>query len=121
MSGISEIIRGINGSPELNRVVGAFLGLCYGAGAIGFTIWNMREGREFDVVAWCAAFSGGAAVIVGGTAGAIAIKDRGVATSKVIEATGSKPATPPNPAPEAKPEIAAATGGEAEVLPDYAA
>lgn len=119
MTGFSEILKGIGGGYEINRVVGAFLALCYGFGAIGFTAWNMIEGREFDVVAFCTAFSGGAALIVGGTAGAVAVKDRNVATATVIAATGSKPATPPAPAPEVKPEIVAATVTSDE-LPDYA-
>jgi hypothetical protein len=113
MKGFSEIIRGINGAPELQRVAGAFLSLCYGVGALGFTAWNMIEGREFDVVGWCAAFSGGAALLVGGSAGATAFKDKGVANAKVIEQTGSKPATPPAPAPEPQ-------AGLDDDLPDYA-
>lgn len=88
---LRDIVRGINGTPELNRVIGAFLGVCYGFGALGFTAWNMIEGREFDVVAFCTAFSGGAAILAGGTAGAIAVKDRNVASSKIIEQTGAVP------------------------------
>lgn len=93
--GFSEILKGINGAPELNRVIGAFLGICYGVGALGFTAWNMAEGRPFDVVAFCTSFSGGAALLAGGTAGAVALKDRQVAMSKVIEQTGAVPAPPP--------------------------
>lgn len=88
---LRDIVRGINGTPELNRVIGAFLGICYGFGALGFTAWNMAEGREFDVVAFCTSFSGGAALLAGGTAGAIAVKDRNVAASKIIEQTGAVP------------------------------
>lgn len=122
MSGITEILRGINGSLELNRVVGAFGGLIYVIAVQVFVAYEVIWlGRSFDITAYCLAFAGGLATITTGTAVAVAVKDRNVASSKVIEATGSKPATPPNPAPEAKPEIAAATNGEAEVLPDYAA
>lgn len=123
MSGFSEILRGINGNLELSRVTGFVAGMSYSFGALGFTAWNMIEGREFDVAAFCGAFGAGAAFITGSTAAAVSWKDKGVASAKVIEATGSKPATPPNPAPDAKPEIAAATNGETATIderPAYA-
>jgi hypothetical protein len=41
----------------------------------------MAKGRTFDVVAFCAAYGGGAAFITGGTAAAVAIKDRKVASA----------------------------------------
>lgn len=88
---LRDMIKGINGTPELNRVIGAFLGVCYGFGSLGFTAWNMANGHQFDVVAFCASFSGGAALLAGGTAGAIAVKDRNVASSKIIEQTGAIP------------------------------
>lgn len=93
--GLSNALKGIGGEYEINRVVGFVSGVGYTLGALGFTAWNMAEGREFDIVAFCAAFSTGAAVIGGGTAGAVAIKDRNVATAKVIEQTGAVPAPPP--------------------------
>jgi hypothetical protein len=39
---------------------------------------------------YCLTFPTGLAAVVGGTAGAIAIKDRNVASAKVIEQTGAK-------------------------------
>lgn len=95
LAGLSSALKGIGGEYELNRVVGALLGVSYALGALVFTAWNMAEGREFDVVAWCAAFAGGAAVITGGTAGAVGWKDQKVATAKVIQETGAVPAPPP--------------------------
>lgn len=107
---LANALKGIGGEFEISRVVGFISGISYSVGALGFTAWNMAEGREFDVVGFCAAFAGGAAIITGGTAGAAAWKDKGVASAKVIEATGSKPATPPAPAPTAQPELASASG-----------
>lgn len=49
----------------------------------------MIKGREFDVVAFCGAYAGGAALLGGGTAAAVAIKDRNVASAKMIEQTGA--------------------------------
>lgn len=117
MSGFSEILRGINGSVELNRVVGAFGGLIYVIAVQTFVAYEVIWlGKDFDITAYCLAFAGGLATITTGTAVAVAVKDRNVASSRVIEATGSKPATPPAPAPEVKPELVADTTG----MPDYA-
>lgn len=108
MKGFTEFLRGANGGVEVNRLTG-FLG---GLGLIGYT--------GYDVI-WLAngfeplSFSAGVAAIVTGTGGAVAIKDRNVATSKVIEATGSKPAKPPAPAPRVQPLLDAP-----DDRPDYA-
>lgn len=123
LPGFTNALRGIGGEFEISRVVGFISGISYSLGALGFTAWNMAEGREFDVVGFCGAFSVGAGIITGGTAGAAAWKDKGVASAKVIEATGSKPATPPAPAPQAQPELTDTAGGEdtaADERPDYA-
>lgn len=91
-SGILDALRGISGEFEINRVVGAIGGIGYINGALAFTAWDvMWRGREFDIVAFCAAFPGGLAIIVGAIAGAAAYKDKGVATARVIEQTGSQP------------------------------
>lgn len=117
MSGWTEIIRGLNGTVELNRL-SLFLGaLGYIFGTLGFQAWAMGRGAEFDVTAFCLAFGGGFAGLGLGGAGAIAIKDRGVATSKVIAETGSKPATPPAPAPHPQPGL---DEGEVDERPSYA-
>jgi hypothetical protein len=113
MRGLTNALRGIGGEFELNRIVGLMAGIGYTVGALGFTAWNMLEGRPFDVVAFCASFSGGAAVITGGTAAAVAIKDRNVASAKVIEQTGAVPTPAPagprvptgEPPPVDKPEV----------------
>lgn len=118
MKGFSEILRGINGTIELNRLSLFLAAVGYIFGSLAFQGWSIWNGAEFDVTAFCLSFGGGFAALIGGGAGAVAIKDRNVAASKVIEETGSKPATPPNPAPKLQQDMADANSGEA--LPDYA-
>lgn len=95
MKGLSNALRGYTGEFELNRVVGAFGGVSYVVGAHAFVAWNMIAGREFDLVAYCTAFPAGLGIAVGSIAGAVAWKDKGVASAKVIEQTGAVPAPPP--------------------------
>lgn len=132
MQGFTNALKGIGGEYELNRVIGFIAGLSYSFGALAFTAWNMAEGREFDVVAFCTAFGGGAAFITGGTAAAVAWKDKAVASAKVTEQTGAVPAPPldgprvpigdPPPVgqPSPAPNDAAAASGTADERPDYA-
>lgn len=97
MRGFSFALKGIGGQYELNRVVGAFGGVAYIVGAVGLTGYDVIvRSREFDIVAFCAAFPAGLAVVVGAIAGAVAWKDRGVATAKVISETGAIPVAPPD-------------------------
>ncbi len=89
---LTDALKGIGGHYELNRLVGAFGGVVYIIAAnafVGYEVFWL--GKNFDVTAYCLAFTSGLAVIAGGTAGAIAIKDRNVASSKVIEQTGAVP------------------------------
>lgn len=58
ISGFSELLRGANGGYEVNRVVGAFGGFVYVIATQAFVAWNIIEGREFDVTAYCLAFPG---------------------------------------------------------------
>ncbi len=89
-------LRGAGGNIELNRLVGFVGGLTYIAGAHAFIAYDMlANGRDFDIVAYCAAFPTGLAIVAGGTAAAVALKDRQVATAGVIERTGAVPAPPP--------------------------
>lgn len=95
MPGFTQALRGIGGAYELNRLVGFFGGVVYVIGAhvfIGYEV--LWLGRAFDLTAYCLAFPGGLAVVAGGTAAAISLKDRNVASSKVIEQTGAVPAPP---------------------------
>lgn len=109
-----EILKGLNGTIELNRLSVATGAFGYVFGALGFQAWGLYHGQQFDITAFCLAFGPGFAALGLGGAGAIAIKDRNVATSQVIAATGSKPATPPAPAPT--PQSALAD----DDLPEYA-
>lgn len=118
MKGFSEIIRGINGSIELNRLSLFLAALGYIGGTLVFQGYQVFNGDGFDVTAFCLAFGGGFAALIGGGAGAVAIKDRNVASAKVIEATGSKPADPPAPAPKPQPELADAADDNAG-LPEF--
>lgn len=93
--GLSNALRGIGGEFELNRVVGALGGFAYVVGAHGFIAWHLVRGGQFDLIAYCAAFPAGLGVVVGSIAGAVAIKDRNVASAKVTEQTGAVPAAPP--------------------------
>lgn len=90
--GLTNILRGIGGEFEINRVVGAFGGVAYVICANSFVGWDVLvKGRAFDITAYCLAFPSGLGVAVGAIAGAVAIKDRNVATARVIAETGSAP------------------------------
>jgi hypothetical protein len=95
MPGLTNALRGLGGEFEINRVVGAFGGFIYIIGAHAFIAWNMANGKEFNVTEYCLAFPGGLAVVVGAIAGAVAVKDRNVATAQVIRDTGAVPVAPP--------------------------
>lgn len=91
LKGFSEALRGSNGGYEINRVVGAFGGFVYVIGAHVFVGWELGLGRGFDLTAYCLAFPSGLAAVVAGTAAAVSIKDKSVASAKVIETTGAEP------------------------------
>lgn len=126
MRGFTQALKGIGGEFEINRLVGAFGGIVYVIGAHIFVGYDVLwVGKDFDLTAYCLAFPSGLAVVAGGTAAAISLKDRNVASSKVIEQTGAVP-TPaidgskvpvgdPPPVDQVKP-IAAAE----EEVPSYA-
>ncbi|MGH8518882.1 MAG: hypothetical protein ACREUE_15630 [Panacagrimonas sp.] len=118
MNGFFNVIRGLNGTVELNRLSLFLAALGYVFGTLAFQAWSMSKGSEFDVTAFCLAFGGGFAALIGGGAGAVAIKDRNVASAKVIAETGSKPATPPAPAPQPQPELSGTD--ETDERPSYA-
>jgi hypothetical protein len=127
--GLSNALRGIGGHYELNRLVGAFGGVAYVVCAnifVGYEVFYL--GKGFDLTAYCLAFPGGLAVVAGGTAAAISLKDRNVASSKVIEQTGAVP-TPARdgaqvPTGDPPPVDQQATGegaaGDADERPAYA-
>lgn len=99
-----SILKTATGEFEINRVVGAFGSLAYIVGTHVFMAYDVFiKDRPFDVTAYCLAFPGGLAVAVGAIAGAVTLKDRGVATAKVINQTGAIP-TPPPAGPPVEPE-----------------
>jgi hypothetical protein len=121
---ISNALKGIGGEYELNRLVGFFGGVVYVIGAhvfVGYEVFWL--GQDFDITAYCLAFPGGLAVVAGGTAAAISLKDRNVASSKVIEQTGAVP-TPANDGAKvptgAPPPVDSSSPAPAEELPEYA-
>lgn len=89
---ITNALKGIGGQYELNRLVGAFGGVAFIVSTVVFMAWDvMWKGREFDVTAYCLAFPAGIGAVVAAIAGAVAWKDKAVATAKVIEQTGAQP------------------------------
>ncbi|MDH7638974.1 hypothetical protein [Sphingomonas oryzagri] len=92
---ILNALKGAGGEFEVNRTIGAVGALAYVLGAHAFVAWSLAKGEHFDLTAYCLAFPGGLGVVVGSTAGAVAVKDRAVATSKIIADTGAVPAPPP--------------------------
>lgn len=101
---ILNMLRGISGEFEINRVVGAFGAATYIVCTNVFVAWDMLyHGRQFELIAYCTAFPGGLAIAVGAIAGAVAIKDRNVATATVVRETGAMPANAPSAEPLVQP------------------
>ena len=84
---ITNALKGITGQFEINRLVGAFGASSYVIGAHAFIAHDVFwKGHTFDVTSYCLAFPGGLAVAIGAIAGAVAVKDRHVATARVQSA-----------------------------------
>lgn len=91
-------LKGIGGEFEVQRVLGAFGTIVFIASAPAL-VWAGKIVASFD--SFCLAYPAGIAACLAATAGSIALKDRNVAASKVIEQTGAIPAKPPaGPAPQ---------------------
>lgn len=81
------MLKGVTNEYEVTRVVGAVGALAYVVCANGFIAWNVFAlGHVFDVATYCLSFPTGLGVAVGATAGAVAVKDRNVATARVASA-----------------------------------
>lgn len=101
---ILNMLRGISGEFEINRVVGAFGALAYIVCANGFVAWDVfHQGHQFDLVAYCTAFPAGLGIAVAAIAGAVALKDRSVATATVVRETGTLPSKAPADPPAETP------------------
>lgn len=80
-----DALKGISGEYEVQRILGAFGTVAYVVMAPAL-VWAGKITASFD--SFCLAYPAGIATCIGATAGAIALKDRNVAKSKVIEAKG---------------------------------
>jgi hypothetical protein len=90
---ILNALRGSGGEFEVQRLLGAVGTLVYTFSAPIFV--SVGKFGTVSVTEFCLAYPGGLAACIGATAGAIALKDRQVATAQVIRDTGAVPAAPP--------------------------
>lgn len=82
----AHALKGIGGESEIIRLLGAAGVSVYIVATPGFVIWSMVQGHTFDLVAFCAAYPTGLGVAIGAVAGAVAVKDRNVATARITSA-----------------------------------
>lgn len=75
-------LTGINGEPEIQRILGAFGTIVYIITGPAL-VWAGKVQTSFE--AFCLAYPAGIAACIGATAGAIALKDRQVAKAKTEE------------------------------------
>lgn len=120
IGGLTHALRGINGDFEVNRLVGGIGGLVYIVMThvyVGYEV--LWLGHPFDITAYCLSFPAGLAAIVGGTAGAVALKDRNVASAAVTAATGTVPTPAPDgPRTPVGTDVTASAGGAAPPTPE---
>ena len=88
---INNAFKGLNGEFEAIRLIGAGGVAAYIVCANAFVAWNIHKGNDFDVVSYCAAFPTGLGLAIAAVAGSVALKDRNVASAKVIAQTGAVP------------------------------
>lgn len=113
-----DALKGIGGEFEVQRVLGALGTVTYTLTAPIFV--GVGVIKEVSLTEFSLAFPAGLAACIGATAGAIALKDRNVATAKVVERTGAVPAPPPA-GPPVVPEAldeAPPAAGEADEFAD---
>ncbi len=79
---ILDALKGIGGTYEVQRVIGAFGSITFIVMAPAL-VWAGKIVASFD--SFCLAYPAGIATCIGATAGAIALKDRSVAKAKVTE------------------------------------
>lgn len=119
---LTNALRGIGGEYELTRLVGAAGAVVYIIAAPAFVAWNMAQGREFDITAFCVAYPGGLAAILVAIGGAAGLKDRNVAVAKATEAkTRTDEAAAHASAGTAPDAVAEAAAETAEAAVDKAA
>lgn len=93
MWSILNALKGIGGEYEVQRVLGAIGTITYTVTAPLFVAIGVI--KNVSLTEFSLAYPAGIATCIGFTAGAIAWKDRAVASAKVIEQTGAVPAPPP--------------------------
>lgn len=79
-------LKGISGEFEIGRSLLALSGLAAIVAPIGFQAWDMAGGAHFDVTAWCVAYPGGLAALVGAGILGIGNKDKNVAVARQTQA-----------------------------------
>lgn len=93
MNGILNALKGIGGEFEIQRVLGGVGTIVYVVAAPAFVAAGTI--KDVSLTEFSLAFPAGLAACIGATAGAIALKDRSVASAKVIEQTGAVPVAAP--------------------------
>lgn len=91
--GMLMALRGVRGEYEINRILGAFGVGTYIVAAPAFQAWAILKGQPYDVAIFCGAYATGLGVAMGSIAGAVALKDRSVATARVTNAQADQPAS----------------------------
>lgn len=82
-----DALKGINGQYEIQRILGAFGTVVYVVCAPAL-VWAEKVTATLDT--FCLVYPAGLGVCIGATAGAIALKDRQVASAKVTEKEAAK-------------------------------
>lgn len=107
---IFNMLKGIGGEYEVQRVLGALGTTIYSLSVPAFVAAGTI--KDVSVTEFSLAFPAGLAACIGATAGAIRLKDQGVANAKVTEQTGVVPAAPPAAPPPDPALLDAAPTGE---------
>lgn len=85
--GLTNMLKGISNEFEVTRVMGAVGGAAYIICANGFVAWDcLHNGKSFDVTAYCLAFPGGMAALLGATATAAGYKEGKIADARATQA-----------------------------------
>jgi hypothetical protein len=108
---ILNALKGIGGEYEVQRVLGALGTVTYSLTAPIFVAVDVI--KDVSLTEFSLAYPAGLAACITATAGAIALKDRSVASAKVTERTGAIPTAPPAGPQAPIGELAAAAKGEA--------
>lgn len=81
MTHLLNALKGVSGTYELNRLLGAFGVLVYIITVPAFVMWELHKSGRFDLVAYCTAYPAGLGAVMLAVSGSIALKDRTVAAT----------------------------------------